>query len=306
MEKLRQKILNSENLSGIIFMLVAMFSLATMDALAKYLVKDKYDPIQILAMRSWIILTVMLAYYAGRGKLHKLKMSKPIAQLARGLFGFLAPYCFFKSLQTLPLADATVIFFSSTFMITALSGPLLKEKVGLFRWTAVIIGFIGVIIAMEPQGDGNIESYLYCLGGSFSYSILFISGRWLARTESVDSLVFSFNFSMVIVASCLTPMVWNAVPSADFGPIILFAGLALLGHYCVTSAFSHSDVALIAPLEYTALIWAVLWGFLIWGDIPGVQVVIGGTIIIGCALFVVYREAMQSKKKAAKQQITTD
>ncbi|MFT5707013.1 MAG: drug/metabolite transporter (DMT)-like permease [Oceanospirillaceae bacterium] len=304
MKTMRDNIAQNANLSGIIYMLVAMFSLATMDALAKYLVKDSYDPIQILAMRSWIILAAMLVYYITRRKLHKLYPTKPLAQLARGLFGFLAPYCFFKSLQTLPLADATVIFFSSTFMITALSGPLLKEKVGLYRWSAVVLGFVGVLIAMDAQGDGALTSYAYCLAGSFSYSILFISGRWLARTESVDSLVFFFNFCMVIIATSLTPMVWNTVAVADYGTILLFSAFALVGHFCVTNAFSRANVAVIAPLEYTALIWAALWGYLIWAEIPGTRVMIGGAVIISCALFVVYRETHNARKaRRAKKNI---
>lgn len=297
MATLRQTILASENLNGIRYMLIAMFSMATMDALAKFLVTDNYDPIQILAMRSWLILAVMLMYYRARNKLHKLLASKPLAQLARGIVGFIAPYCFFKALQQLPLADATVIFFSSIFMITALSGPLLKEKVGIYRWSAVGLGFVGVVIAMDPQGEGQWMSYAYCLTGSFSYSILFISGRWLARTESVDSLVFNFNLCMVVIASSLAPMVWVAVPSQDYLPIVLFSMLALIGHFCITHAFSQSDVAVIAPLEYTALIWAMLWGYLIWSDIPGPRVFIGGGLIILCALFVVYRETLSNNRK---------
>jgi drug/metabolite transporter (DMT)-like permease len=282
---------SSSMLSGIMYMLLAMFALATMDALAKHLVQDRFDPIQILAMRGWIILVVMLTFYASRSKLRKLKPTKPMHQLARGVFGFLAPYCFFKSLQVLPLADATVIFFSSTFMITALSGPFLKETVGIYRWSAVIMGFIGVIIAMDPQGGGEIESYLYCLAGSFSYAILFISGRWLSRTESVDSLVFGFNFCLTLAATALAPSIWVSVAISDLWAIALFSMLALIGHFFITHAFSQSDAAVIAPLEYTALIWAVLWGYLVWGDIPNQQVIIGALIIIGCALLVIYREA---------------
>ena len=278
-------------------MLFAMFSLATMDALAKHLVTDKYDPIQILAMRGWIIMIAMLIYYASRKKLRQLKMVKPLSQLARGVFGFMAPFFFFKALQTLPLADATVIFFSSTFMITALSGPLLKEKVGVYRWAAVLVGFGGVVIAMDPQGDGKLLSYVYCLIGSFSYAILFISGRWLARTETVDSLVFGFNLALVVFATSLSPWVWVSVQVSDLWAILLFSLLGLLGHFCITHAFSKSDAALIAPLEYTALLWAVLWGYLIWGDIPNQQVALGSAIIIGCALFVVFRESRAARAK---------
>jgi len=285
------KVADNKNLQGILYMLFAMFALATMDALAKYLVKDRYDPTQILAIRGWMIMVVMLLFYASRRKLAKLKPTKPLSQLARGVFGFLAPYCFFKSLQVLPLADATVIFFSSTFMITALSVPLLKEKVGAYRWSAVIVGFIGVLIAMDPQGEGELISLAYCLAGSFSYAILFISGRWLSRTESIDSLVFGFNFCMTLAATALAPSIWVSVAVDDWWAIIVFSMLALLGHFCITHAFSKSDASVIAPLEYTALIWAVLWGYLIWADIPNQQVIIGAVIIIGCALLVIFRES---------------
>jgi drug/metabolite transporter (DMT)-like permease len=101
---------------------------------------------------------------------------------------------------------------------------------------------------------------------------------------------------MVIIASSLAPTVWVAVPSEDYLPIVLFSALALLGHFCITNAFSQSNVAVIAPLEYTALIWAVLWGYVIWAEVPGVRVIIGGAIIISCALFVVYRETRSALK----------
>ena len=295
MQIIVSKLRSNSHLQGVVYMLVAIFALATMDAVAKYLVDGRYDPVQILAMRGWIIMMLMLVYYSSRKRLYKLKPTKPIPQLARGVVGFLAPYFFFKSLQTLPLADATVIFFSSTFMITALSALVLKEKVGLHRWSAVVVGFIGVLIAMSPEGGGDSMSYIYCLLGSLSYSILFISGRWLSRTESVDSLVFGFNLCLTVVATAFTPWVYQSIPFADFWPIIAFSALALVGHFFITHAFSLADAAVIAPLEYTALIWAVLWGYLIWADVPNQHVILGAGIIIGCALFVVYRETRAAR-----------
>ena len=301
--KLINKTLANENLSGILFMLMAMLSFATMDAMAKYLVKDRYDPVQILAIRSVLILTVMLTYYIVRRQLHRIVPKKPIALAIRGAIGFVAPYCFFKSLQVLPLADATVIFFSSTLMITALSVPILKEPVGFYRWAAVILGFVGVLIAMDVQGSSSLVSYGYCLLGSFAYSLLFLSGRLLAKTETVDALVFSFNLSLLVIASLISPLIWVAVPSADLIPISIFAVLALVGHFCVTTAFSKANVAVIAPFEYTALIWAVLWGYLIWDDIPDARVIVGGAIIISCAIFIVLREAYIGRTNTMKDVI---
>jgi drug/metabolite transporter (DMT)-like permease len=268
-----------------------------MDAMAKLLIKHDFDPSQILALRSWIILSILFVYYLLRGQLKTLKTKRPIAHVLRGSVGFIGAYCFFKSLVVLPLADATVVFFSSTFIITALSALLLKEKVGVYRWVALVVGFMGVLIAMNPNGESPIKYYLLCLLGSFCYAVYFISGRWLSKTESVASLVFSFNLCMALICSVLASFIWVPIEEGDYASIMLFTFFALIGHYCVTFAFSHANVSVIAPFEYTALIWALLWGYFFWGDIPQVRVWVGATIIISCALFVMHREALAKKPK---------
>ena len=216
---------NQNNLVGILYMVSGIFFLSVMDAIAKWLVEDTLNPIQLVAVRSWILVVALLGYYLITSQLEQIKPTRPVAQGIRGMFGFFATYFFFSSLKFLPLADAAVIFFSGTFMITALSWPLLKERVGFHRWAAVIIGFIGVVIAMKPQGGGQMIGYIYCLIGSLAYALLFISGRWLSRTETVISLVFSFNLGLGVVCTLLVPLVW--VPMT--GMLILFV-------FCFASA----------------------------------------------------------------------
>ncbi len=282
---------NQNNLLGIIYMIAGIFLLSVMDAVAKWLVEDTLDPLQLITVRSWFVVTVLFVYYSIKKQRNAIKPTRPIAQSIRGMLGFFAPYCFFKSLQTLPLADTTVVFFSGTFMITALSWPLLKERVGIHRWAAVIFGFIGVVIAMKPQGDGQLIGYLYCLTGSLAYALLFISGRWLSKTESVVSLVFMFNFGLAIVCTLLVPLVWVPMTQQLIIIVFFFAVLALLGHLCLTTAFSKAPVSVIVPFEYTALIWTVILGYLIWQDIPALNVLVGAAIIILCGLYVIYRES---------------
>ena len=297
---------NNENIIGISYMLAAMLTLATMDAMAKLLIKDHFDPSQILAVRSWIILATLFVFYLVRGKLATLKPKRPGAHILRGCIGFMGAYCFFKSLVVLPLADATVVFFSSTFIVTALSALVLKEQVGVYRWLAVVIGFIGVVIAMNPEAKSELEYYLLCLLGSFCYALYFISGRWLSKTESVASLVFSFNFCMALICSAIASFIWVPIEQADYTAIMLFTLFALIGHFCVTFAFSRSSVSVIAPFEYTALIWAVLWGYVFWGEIPQLRVWVGGAIIISCALFVMHRETRAKKLTKIKLAMQTN
>ena len=291
---------NQNNLVGIIYMVLGIFLLSVMDAVAKWLVEDTLDPLQLITVRSWIVVTLLFVYYSIGNRRSEIKPNRPVAQGIRGIFGVLAPYCFFKSLQTLPLADASVIFFSSTFMITALSWPLLKEKVGAHRWTAVLIGFAGVVIAMNPQGTGDLNSYLFCLMGSLSYALLFISGRWLSKTESVVSLVFTFNLGLGFICTMLVPFVWVPMTKELVLIIFLFSILALSGHLSLTTAFSKSPVGVIAPFEYTALIWTVLLGYFIWNDIPTTNVIIGATVIVACGLYVIYRESKQKNLELAE------
>lgn len=297
-------IVKQHQLSGILYMVAGIFLLSTMDAMAKWLVKETLDPLQLIAIRSWFVIVMMFGYFTLIKRRVQLQPTRPVAQMVRGMFGVLAPYCFFTSLKTLPLADATVIFFSSTFMITALSWPLLRERVGVHRWSAVVIGFIGVLIAMRPEGGGKIVSYMYCLVGSLTYSLLFISGRWLSRTETVASLVFSFNLALAVVCTLLLPLVWVPVSSTIVMMIFVFSLLALSGHLCITSAFSKAAVGVIAPFEYTALVWAVLLGYLVWQDIPGWNVVTGAAIIILCGLYVIYRESRQQAEAPVTEPLT--
>lgn len=282
---------NQDHLQGIFYMVAGIFLLSCMDAMAKWLVKETLDPVQLIAVRSWFVILVLFVYYSLKNKRSEIVPNRPVAQGVRGLFGFFAPYFFFKSLQTLPLADATVIFFSGIFMITALSRPLLRESVGLQRWCAVVVGFIGVVIAMDPQGTGQSIGYVYCLIGSLTYALLFISGRWLSRTETVISLVFSFNLGMAVTSSLLVPLIWVPMSAQLLVTVFLFSMLALAGHVCLTTAFSKAPVGVVAPFEYTGIIWTVMLGYIIWKDIPAGNVIIGAIIIVFCGLYVIYRES---------------
>ena len=195
----------SNNLLGIAFMMLAMFLFETMDALVKWLVLAEQSVTLILFFRSWIIVALILGLLAIRRQLPELRTRKPVQHALRGILGFLAPFCYFLSLKSLPLADATVVFFSSTFILTAASAIFLHERVGVHRWSAVVIGFCGVVIAMNPGGGGDIGAYLLVLVSTAVYSMLFLTGKILSREDSVISLVFSFNLGVGVVATAALP-----------------------------------------------------------------------------------------------------
>ena len=200
----------NNNLLGIALMLLATWLFAVMDALAKWLVTADVSAIQVIAVRSWMITLLILVVLGLRGQLKELATARPRQHLGRGMIGFLAPMSFFTALKYLPLADASVIFFSAAFMLTAASALILKERVGVHRWSAVFIGFIGVMIATDPTGGGSVFAYLLVLFAALVYALIFIWGKQLSSRDSVISLVFFLHLGMGLVATALLP--WVYVP----------------------------------------------------------------------------------------------
>lgn len=274
-------------------MLIAMLLLSMMDAMGKTLTMAGITAIQILALRSIIIVPVLLAGCAAKGGIEQLKPVKHKAHVARGIAGFVAASCFFLGITDIPLTDAVVILFSSVFFTTLLSIVFLAEKVGIHRWSCILIGFIGVLLVMNPVGGGSLHGYLLVLVGSAAYSVVFVSGRYLSATESVPSLVFSFNAVVGICSIALLPWFWTELSAIRGLQITLLALLALGGHYMVTVAFSRSEASMLAPFEYTSVVWAVLCDVLLWQLYPS-QTTLAGTFVIICSgLYIARREHLQ-------------
>lgn len=278
-------------------MLVGIGALTSMDALAKTLVQQGINPLQILGLRMFVIIPAILAIYIFAGRQNELMPTRPKYQIIRGCIGFLAPFCFFLSLNYLPLSDAIITSYSSIMMITALSHFVLKEKVGFHRWGAVAIGFIGVYIAISPTGEGRVFGYILVFIAALSYAILMITGRILSRTESVGSLVIVFNLCVGLVALCFAPFVWQPLTLISCLMIIALGFFALVGHFCVVTAFSKSQTSVIAPFEYTSIIWAVIIEWTIWRYLPSQTTLVGGAIIICAGIYVIYRENVRKNNE---------
>ncbi|OED37457.1 hypothetical protein AB833_23565 [Chromatiales bacterium (ex Bugula neritina AB1)] len=271
-------------------MLLGIALLAAMDASAKWMVLDNIHPLQLLAVRSVVIVIVLIVGYSIRNNLSELRPTRPWIQALRGTSGIIAPLSFFLSLKYLPLTDAVVVFFTSVFAITIISAYFLGERVGWHRWSAVILGYFGVAIAMAPTGSGAIAGYALVLVSSISYAGLFTSGRWLSETESVSSLVFSYNAGVGLIACCLLPFLWTSMNATEWVLLMLLSGFAVAGHFAITYAFSLAEASAIAPFEYTAIIWALLFDYYIWGSIPPLTTCAGAALIISSGLYVLHRE----------------
>jgi drug/metabolite transporter (DMT)-like permease len=277
------------SLRGILYISSAVFILAISDALVKWLVMEDMHPLQLLAVRTWITLLLFgfLLRSHGRAKVVSRRW-KP--QLARGLVGSMAPVFFFLALRNMPLAEATALFFCSTFIMVILSAVFLNEKVGIHRWLAVVVGFSGILLITRPGTDlFRIEAIYVMLAGLF-YSIMVVSGRWLSRSDSTLSLVFYFNLALLMVSTISLPWVWQPLANYFWVATAVVAVLNFLAHLGIAQAFKLAPVAVIAPFEYSAMVWATLLGFLIWGDLPDLAGFAGIIVIIGSGVYIAARE----------------
>lgn len=286
--------MTSSMVRGMSLMALAIFVLSCMDVLAKILIEHKVPTVTILAIRSVIITVVLLGTLGFQKKLSKLRTKRLGAHLLRGMVGLTAVGSFFASLEYLPLADATVVFFTGTLFIAVASVLVLKERFGVHRWLAIVAGYVGVAIAINPGFEEFSIGYLLALIGSLSYAALFITGKIMAKTESTTSLVFYFNTGLGIVALCGLPFVWQPLTLKLWALIFGVAMLALVGHLAITQAFGSRDASALAPIEYTALLWAIIFDYVLWEHSPSSHTLWGGAVVVVSGLYFLYREQQNS------------
>jgi drug/metabolite transporter (DMT)-like permease len=278
---------------GILLMVTATTLFSFMWALAKVL-SARYPIVEVTFFRSifgFLPVSVMVATHGGWAALRVHKFPKHVWRTILGVTG-LGLGIF--SYHLMPLADAVAISFASPLVVTALSMPLLGERVGLYRWTAVIVGFVGVLIIVRPGGDmfnlGAVAAVVAaCLTG-----LVYITLRQLNRIDRPVTIVFYFILLSSVFTSIPLPFVWVAPTMQDWG---LAAALGLCGgcaQYCMTRAFGLARAAVISPFGYMGLLWSGLLGWLIWNDVPGVNVFLGAPIVIGSGLAILYRETGKS------------
>ncbi len=298
-DQTKSNITHSASTFAIVLFMAGLILMTAMDAAVKWLVEDRVHVIQLLFVRSVIITAMLLIFYSSRRQLKQLKPVRFKAQCTRGLIGFMAPFGFFLALKYLPLTAANVVFFSNIFFITLASAIFLKEKVGVYRWSAVFVGYIGVFIAIDATADGELFGYMLILLSSVVYAFLFVSGRKLRATETSQSLVLFYNMGVGAIAFFWLPGIWQTLTMADWLGIVMVSVLAVFGQYCMTHAFALADASLLAPLNYTTIVLTVLFDWVLWHTLPSAQTLLGATIIIVSSCVVIYRQHSVNTKSTS-------
>lgn len=286
-------------LAGIAIMLAGIAAFAVMDATIKWLTAD-YPVPQVVALRSWFGLPILIWLSMREGGLAGLRTRRPLVHLGRYLLVLLLSLGFFWALSMMKLVDAIAIAFAAPIIITALSAPLLREAVGLRRWLAVGVGFCGVLIMLRP-GMGVFQwAALAALGSAAVYALLMVSTRAFKSTESTASLMLYPQIGISLTGMAMVYFFWVTPTPLDLA-LFAFAGFfGSIGVMCLTHAFRMAPAAVIAPFEYTALLWAVLLGYFVWGELPDGITLLGASIVMASGLYILYRETRKSGKVTPK------
>lgn len=271
-------------------MLLAMAALSVMDAIMKHLA-GHYSPIQVAALRGMVSLPFVVAWvYFRERSFATLFRIRWRWHLARGVLAVLMLTSFIYAISGMPLSEAYTLFFVAPLMITALSVLLLKETVGPRRWTAILVGFGGVLIVLRP---GFVEIDLLAVAvlvGATCYALHAITTRILGRTDSTAAMSFWFIVMVSIGAGALAFPDWQPVRGPDASWLIGLGVTGTLGQLLITEAFKSAPVSVIAPFEYSALFWAMSLDLLLWGTLPGPAVFAGAAVIVGSGLYLIHRE----------------
>lgn len=273
---------------GIAFMLLGVGIFAIMDALIKWL-GELYPTMQLVFFRSFFAFVPLSIVLIPAG-IRSIKTTQLRGHMLRSMFGLCSMVCIFYSYSRMQLADAIAIGFAAPLFVTALSVPMLRESVGLRRWAAIIIGFIGTLIMTSPTSGVFSSISLVCLAGVFFYALAMVMIRLLSRTESPATIVFYFTLTCTLVSGTLLPFVWITPP---FIHLCLLIAVGILGgsaQLAITHAFRAAPLPVVAPFDYTAMIYVTVIGWLVWGELPKSQIWVGAVIVMASGLYILFRE----------------
>ena len=278
-------------MKGVLFFMTAIFLISVVDTVCKVFTGDLHSIQLVWGYFVGINLTLWVFFLFKKKKLSKLRTTERLLlQIIRPALLVCSISSLFIGLTYLPIAEATAIGFVAPLFITALAVPILKEKVDIHRWSAVGIGLVGVIVIIRPGGDlWHFASVMPLLGAPF-FALFQIMTRLLAATETTHTTLFYTGLGGLAWSTLIVPFVWTT-PSVTH--ILVFLATRTMGamaHLCMITAFDNAEASLLAPYNYTKLIWVAALGYLVFNDKPSLDMWLGVIIIVSAGFYVLYRE----------------
>jgi drug/metabolite transporter (DMT)-like permease len=299
---------------GIVLKLISAVLFAVMSALVRYL-GTRYPVGEVVFYRSAFAIVPVMLVYAWRGELAAaVRTEHPCGQITRGAMAIVSMFCNFGALARLPLIEANAISFTSPFVSVVFAALILKEHVRIYRWSAVIIGFVGVLVVLSPHFSGEeltiamasagaLTGVLSGLAGSISNAAAVIQTRRLTESETTSAIVFYFSLICAVGSLVTFPFGWTTPPVAELAALVSVGFLGGLGHIFLTESYRYAPASIIAPFDYTSMVWALVLGYFLFGELPTQMIIAGSAIIATSGMFVIWRErqlALQRKRAVAE------
>jgi drug/metabolite transporter (DMT)-like permease len=284
-----------QRLIGIALMCGAVALFACLDATGKYLLRYM-DPLQVVWARYLGAFLLALIFLNPVTKPKMMTTSRPLLQIGRSSLLLGSTALNFFALRYLQLDEALAILFSTPFLVALLCGPLLGEWVGWRRWTAISVGFMGVLLVARPGFGGLHPAALLSFSSAICYALYAISTRVLARTDSSETTLFYSNLVGAVVMLPVIPFVWTT-PDSVFvvALMVLIGALGSGGHYLLICGHRLAPASTLAPFIYTQVVWTTTLGFLVFGHVPHQWTIIGGLVVVASGLYLLNRERKVGK-----------
>jgi drug/metabolite transporter (DMT)-like permease len=292
-------------LKAIALKVISAILFAVMSALVRFL-GEKYPVGQIVFYRSAFAILPVVLIYAWRGELAAaVRTLRPLGHAGRGLISMFGMFCNFSALARLPIVDATAISFAAPLITVVLAVIFLGERVRIYRWSAVIIGFSGILVMLGPHFDLAAYSTAtvttvglgFAIGGAFCNAGSVIQTRRLTESETTSSIVFYFSLICALAGLVTWPLgrllptlAWLEPTWPELAALVTVGLCGGLAHILLTESYRWAPASVVAPFDYTAMIWAFLLGYFFFGELPTIFVFLGAAIIAAAGLFVIWRE----------------
>lgn len=295
--------------NGAIILVFGLFLFSIQDIIIKHF-SDQYSVLQIVFVRGLIALGLLLLMIKLTHDTISLKSRRPGLMVARGLLGFSSYTTYYLAVAAMPLAEVVSITFTMPLFVTAMSALILGEKVGVRRWSAVAVGFIGVLIILSPSGEFNSLAVVFAFVAAVTYASQTILTRFLGSHDHPMTIAFNAILVFTVASGILSLLMvsgtisissshpslaffgrdWAMPTDLDFILMLVIGVIAAVGFYCLSKAYCSSEASAIAPFEFTYIVWAVVFGYLFWNEVPGFTTIFGIFVLISSSLYIWYRE----------------
>jgi drug/metabolite transporter (DMT)-like permease len=288
---------SSNAMLGIAWKLASVVVFTAMLGLVKY-ASERIPVGEILFARNFFGIIPVVIFLAWQGSIRRALVTKsPGGHFKRAMTGVLAMGLWFVALERLSLPEATAIIYAAPLIMVVFAALILGERVRIYRWTAVSVGFAGVLVIVAPQLTGSVSlsdaamiGVVCALAAAVFMALTSVFVRQLVATESTATIVLYFFLAASVVSLVSLPFGWVVPSWHDLFILVLIGVIGGVGQLMVTTAFHHAEASIIAPLEYTSIIWATGIGYFFFAEVPRVATMFGAAIVIASGIFVIYRE----------------